>query len=369
MPLPSLPKTDYHLDPMIVPARGAERGVLLSWPRPYPENPYLPRLAAALAETGVTTRSARYLATLAARPDHARWLHVHWPEWMLTDASRARAHARAAWFDALVRVARARGLRLAWTAHNLLGHDDPHSDLARAARVRWLAACDVVFGHFPSAEQDVRDLGFRGRFALTPHPHFADDYPAAPARDVARRALGYAPGETVVLAFGAIEPYKGFDRLAAAFVRHAPATARLLVAGRASDRGAVEALHRAVGGDPRVRVETAFVPRERVPMLFAAADVLACAYRSFYTSGTAMLALSFGTPLLGPAVHHLAAFAGEPFFVECPEPEALAAAWPRIERLDPSTREVARACALRHTWSDVARTMVHTMFDDPAVRA
>ncbi len=41
----------------------------------------------------------------------------------------------------------------------------------------------------------------------------------------------------------------------------------------------------------------------------------------------------------------------------------------RIERLDPSTREVARACALRHTWSDVARTMVHTMFDDPAVRA
>lgn len=350
---------------MIVPARGVERGVVLSWPRPYPENPYLSRLASALADEAVSTRSARYLAALVARPGHAGWLHVHWPEWMLRDASRARARARAAWFDALVGTARFRGLRLAWTAHNLVGHDEPHTDLAWAARERWLSACDVVFGHFASAESDVRNLGFRGTFALTPHPHFADDYPAAPDRNVARRALGYAPVDRVILAFGAIEPYKGFDRLARAFVRDAPAHARLLIAGRASDPRAVAAVHRAIASDPRVRVETAFVPRERVPTLFAAADVLACTYGSFYTSGTAMLALSFGTPVLGPVQHHLAECAGAPFFVECSEPEALGDVWPRIDQLEAASREAARVWALQRTWPDVARTVARTLFGAP----
>ncbi len=347
---------------MIIPARGAERGVLMSWPRPYPANPYLTRLAGALAHRGVTTRAERYLVQQCAEPRGASWLHVHWPEWMLRDRSRLRGRGRAAWFDGWIALARARGVRLAWTAHNLFGHDDPHPDLARANRRRWLAQCDVVFGHFPSAERDVRDLGFRGRFALTPHPQCGDDYPEPPLRASARASLGYRDEHFVILAFGAIEPYKGFDRLAAAFRAHAPPHARLLVAGRPADEEAFAALRRAAAGDSRIRVDATFVSNERVPEFFTAADAVACTYRSFYTSGTAMLALSFGAPIIGPAIHHLATFQGEPFFVECADPDRLGDVWPRLAALGESDREAARAFARTQTWDRVGDTVVQTLF-------
>jgi glycosyltransferase involved in cell wall biosynthesis len=281
---------------------------------------------------------------------------------MIRDDHRLRGIARARWFDALIATARARGLRIAWTAHNLLGHDDPHPDLARAARERWLAACDVVFGHFADAERDVRAMGFRGRFAVTPHPHVADDYPPGPERSVARESLGYAREHRVIVAFGAIEPYKGFDRLAVAFRAHAPKHGRLLMAGRPSSADAVRALRDAAAGDSRIRIEESFLARERMAAIVTAADALACSYRAFYTSGTAMLALTYGTPVIGPPIHHLATFAGQPFFVGCDDPEQLGAAWSRIEALDGSARRAAREYALTQTWQNVAATIDATLF-------
>jgi glycosyltransferase involved in cell wall biosynthesis len=352
---------------MLIPAHGTERGVLSSWPRPYSENPYLSRLAASLAARGITTRSARYLASLCARPRGSRWLHVHWPEWMIRDEHRLRGIARARWFDALIGAARARGVRIAWTAHNLVGHDDPHPDLARAARERWLAACDVVFGHFPGAERDVRAMGFRGRFALTPHPHVADDYPPARERSLTRASLGYTAAHRVLVAFGAIEPYKGFDRLAAAFRAHAPEHARLVVVGRASSAVAVRALRDASAGDARIRIEEGFLSRERVADIVSAADALVCSYRAFYTSGTAMLALTYGTPVIGPPVHHLATLRDAPFFVACEEPDRLASVWARIEALDDAARAGARTYAMTQTWQNVAATIDTTLFGEPEV--
>jgi glycosyltransferase involved in cell wall biosynthesis len=347
---------------LIIHAHGDERGRLLSWPRPYPQNPYLPRLAEALARRGIATVSHRYLAVLAARPRGARWLHLHWPEWMLRDASRVRARGRAAWLFGLLDLVRARGVRLAWTAHNLLGHDEPHRDLALSGRRALLERCDVVFGHFAGAERDVRALGFRGRFAVAPHPGYAGDYPLCEDRAAARASLGYGPGERVLLAFGAIETYKGLDRLAAAFVRVAGPRDRLHVAGAPSSRRALADLECAAAGDARVRIEARFAPVDHAARLFAAADAAVLAYREFYTSGTAMLALTCGTPVVGPPEHHLAEFQGQPFFVPMATPEALGDALGAVGALTQEARVAARAYAAARTWDAAAGVVAETLF-------
>ncbi len=344
-------------------ARGGEIGRLLSWPRPYAANSYLTRLADALAGQGITTVSDRLLATLVAAPRGATWLHLHWPEWMVTDHNRVRARARSAWLAGLLDVAKLRGVRIAWTAHNLLAHDDPQPDVGRAARAKLLARCDAVFGHFPEAEADARTLGFGGVFALTPHPNYRREYPMAPTTRDAREQLRVATAARVWLAFGAIEPYKGLDRLVAEFRRCAPAREQLIVAGAPRSERAVDDLRRASAGDPRVRLEVRFIPDDEVPTFFAAADATVLPYREFYTSGVAMLSLTFGCPIVGPPRNHLASFASEAFFVPLADVANLGAALDVARGIDASARARAVEFAAECTWPRVARTIRATLFD------
>ncbi len=333
---------------------------ILSWPRPYPENPYLSRLRDALERHGVESRSHRYLAQLVARTRGARWLHVHWPEWMLRDESRSKSWARALWFFALIDSARARGVRVAWTAHNLIGHDEPHPDLALRSRRMWLSRCSLVHGHFASAERSVRELGFEGRFVLAGHPHAADDYQPSMSREMARESLGFSQSNRVLLCFGSIERYKGFDRVAEAFAKiHDPAL-RLLIVGRASDPSALAAIRRACGGDPRVIIRDEFTSREHSANLALAADALVLGYRSFFTSGTAMLALTMGTPVIGSPRHHLSELVGEPFFAALDDPSQLAHALSVQSLRSPETRERARAWALQFTYDSLASELAHS---------
>ncbi|MDP3278194.1 MAG: glycosyltransferase [Deltaproteobacteria bacterium] len=330
---------------------------ILSWPRPYPANPYLTRLTEAFARQGVSSRSHRYLAALALRPTRAPWLHLHWPEWMLRDPHRARAWARAAWFFGLIDAARARGVRLAWTAHNLLGHDEPHYDLALRFRSAFVRRCAVIHGHFEHAETDVRAMGFRGTFVYAGHPHACDDYHPTATREVIRASLGFGSQQRVMLCFGSMQTYKGFDRVARSFVASAGPADRLLIAGSTPDPNALRAILDARNGDPRITIREGFLTREQSADLVMAADVMVLGYRAFYTSGTAMLALSMGTPLVGPPIHHLAAMRDEPFFAPFSEPSDLMRAVARVTTSRASARESAQAWARRFTYDALATSL------------
>lgn len=330
---------------------------ILSWPAPYEANPYLHRLRDALARRSVETQTDRYLASLSVRARESSWLHLHWPEWMLRDRSRARAWARALWFFALVDSLRARGVKLAWTAHNLIGHDEPHPDLAITFRRMFLRRCALVHGHFPSAEASVRELGFGGRFVMAGHPHALDDYRPTMERERARESLGFSQGDRVLLCFGAIERYKGFDRVCEAFVQLDDPSLRLLIAGRASDPSALETVERARGGDPRVVIRREFLSREESANVALAADAMVLGYRAFFTSGTAMLALSMGTPVIGPARHHLAMLEREPFFSAMDEPGELSRALASPTLFSEESRALARAWALQFTYDSLAERL------------
>jgi beta-1,4-mannosyltransferase len=341
---------------------------LLSWPWPDPANPYVLRLTEAVSARGVEVRHARYLAEHCARPRGAPWLHVHWPEWMVRSPSRLRYRARGRWLLGLLDLARAQGVSLAWTAHNLRAHDDPHPDLGEASRRAFLRRCDVVFGHFPAAEADVRALGFRGRFAVTPHPHFDRDYPRAfedeAARQAHRRALGVADGELLLVSAGAIEGYKNLAPVARALRDAAVPGVRWIVAGRVGDAIAYEALQRAAAAAPWISVQAGFMTTEAMARLTAAADAMLLGYRDFYTSGAAVLALTQGTPVIGPPAHHLAVYAGEPFFAPLRSVdgggvrEAVAAA----RAMGAEVREAARRRCLIDTWEGAAAVVVATLF-------
>jgi beta-1,4-mannosyltransferase len=282
---------------------------VVAWPRWF-ANPYLPKLLAALREEDLDVTAPHSLALGATRLRAGDWLHLHWPGETHTHQARWLYGARAAMIRAQLHALKRRGVRIAWTAHNLVPHDDPHPDLGHRARSDMLSVVDHIFVHVDSARRDLADaFGYTGPSTVVPHPHFIDAYPPPPPRTAARARLGLPDNGFDALAFGRIRPYKGVGTIIEAFRQIAGERDRLVVAG--CREGDVDDELALADGDPRIVVHARTIPHDDVPVYFSAADVAVTAHRAFFTSSTAPLALSMGCPIVGPPIHHLADLAGD----------------------------------------------------------
>jgi glycosyltransferase involved in cell wall biosynthesis len=288
----------------------SRRVKVFPWPN-YRTNPYLPRLMAELGRRGFEDVESEKWSPGVAPLEAGDWVHLHWPGAKLQAPFRPWYRLQVGILERRLAALHRRGVRLAWTAHNLFPHDDPAPDLARRARLAVVNAVEHVFVHFPGAEEPIREqLGYRGPITVIPHGHYADSYPALPARGEARARLGVPERAWVVLLFGALRPYKGLGEAIAGFLAMAGPHDRLIVAGKPD--GAAESELAAGRADPRVIFDERLIPDAEVPGLFAAADVFLVAHKQFFTSGSAVLALTFGLPVVGPPIHHLAALGPAP---------------------------------------------------------
>jgi glycosyltransferase involved in cell wall biosynthesis len=136
------------------------------------------------------------------------------------------------------------------------------------------------------------------------HPLYTGVYPDYVTRTAARAALGVEAGEVVLLGFGALRPYKGFDRLlrlVPGLREHTGLPVRTILAGptySTVDGGELAAL---AASTPGASMTGGAVPDEYVQVLFRAADVVVLPYRTVLNSGVLMLALTFGCPSVAPA--------------------------------------------------------------------
>lgn len=282
---------------------------VLVWPHWF-DNPYMPSLVDALKDEGIAVTSPHILRSGSAHLKPGDWLHAHWSTEAHTHHTRWIYQARAAAFRQQLRKLKRRGVRIAWTAHNLLPHDDPHPDLGCKARRDLLALADHVFIHFPGARAILaEEFGYTGPCTVVHHPHYIDSHPAPPTPSDARAKLGLPDQGFVALAFGLIRPYKGIDDIIHAFQKVAREQDRLVLAGH--PEGDVSAELALARRDHRILLHAKRIPAADVPTYFAAADAAVIAHRAFFTSGSALLALSMGCPVIGPEINHLADLAGD----------------------------------------------------------
>jgi beta-1,4-mannosyltransferase len=289
-------------------AQSARPIKVYAWPRWF-DNPYLPNLLNALRDEGLQVSAPHILGGGSARLQSGDWLHIHWSAEVHAHHTRWLYSARAAAFHRHLRLLKGRGVHIAWTAHNLLPHDDPHPELGRNARRDLLALVDHVFIHFPGAQAMLaKEFGYTGPCTVIHHPHYIDSHPTPPPQSEARARLGLPPEGFVALSFGLLRPYKGINDVIHAFQKIAGEHDRLVLAGQPA--GDVSAELELAKRDSRILLHAKRIPVADVPLYFAAADAAVIAYRAFFTSGSALLALSMGCPVIGPEVNHLADLAG-----------------------------------------------------------
>lgn len=320
-------------------------------------NPYNALLYGAVRRVGATVVEAAPWRLLGRRPDV---LHVHWPDYFFSAPGMLKAIAKSLLLMGVVGVARTRQARVVWTIHNVRPHEEWHARW-EARMWRWFVARVDGYIALTAAGQAAAlarfpALGGRPGFVI-PHGHYRDEYPDEVDRAAARAALDLPPDARVVTFLGAIRPYKNLPALIDAFRGVPGAEWRLLVAGKPASDELEGAIRRRAAGDPRIRLDLAFVPKERVQHYLRAADLVVFPYREILNSGSALLALSFERPILVPERGAMAelrdAVGGEWVRTYAGEPTAAtlvgAMAWVRATPRDP-------ARLLRDLdWEEIAR--------------
>jgi glycosyltransferase involved in cell wall biosynthesis len=240
-------------------------------------------------------------AFLRARPDI--W-HLHWPEFHVVRRSAAASLWRLGAFAALLMLARLRGTKTVWTAHNLKPHEARHPLVQRCLRAMLFRNLSAFVSLTDCAREElVREYPAlrRVRSAVVPHGHYRGSYPDQISRGAARAVLGVPGDARMCLFFGQIRGYKNVPHLVRTFLTADVPRSVLVVAGACGDPGLRAELERAAAGHPRVAIAAEFVRTDRVQVYMRAADLVVLPYTEVLNSGAAMLALSFDRPVLAPA--------------------------------------------------------------------
>ena len=235
----------------------------------------------------------------------ARLTHIHWTYYFRLHGSSRFPFLRQvaqAWFLVWLSTLRLLGIRLVWTAHNVLPYRVFADDL-RAER-QLVAACDLVIVHSRSTLTRLTALEMvPRRSAVIPHGPYTPTL-----RPESLRTPGVGEGSRKLLFFGRVEEYKGVDDLLAAFAAlPSGLDAQLTVAGECVDSSLGAMLTTLARRSPgRVTLRLERIPDNEVSQLLETADMVVLPYRQITTSGSAMLALSHGRPLVVPNLPGLA---------------------------------------------------------------
>ena len=324
-------------------------------------NPSLALLRRAVQELGVTVVKppgdglrVRWLWTQRGQVDV---LHFHWIQYHYRPAGQPGSTWHLTKFAAKLLLARLLGYRLVWTLHNVLPHERAAGRVDEQAR--WLMArlahavllyCEAARATFtPAARHKVWVTG-TGAF---------DAPPLDAARQFeARASLGLPATAFVFLYFGFIRRYKRVPDLVCTFSSLPGAHLRLLLAGDIQDQAIGAELAPLLRNDERIGAEFGYAAAARLHLLLAAADVVVLPFAQILSSGSALMALAAGRPVVAPALGCLP----EWITPECgllydpAQPDGLRQALAAIQQRDiPAMQRAAQAHAADFRWDAAAQ--------------
>ena len=271
-------------------------------------NPYGPLLAHDLAKLDIHLELGDYAFGrdwLKDARNNYSVLHLNWLHWFYRDDTLEQSVSRLNRFADNLQFAKELGYRVVWTLHNRYPHERPFPDLDHLARLIVGRLADGMIAHCHYGARLARKLFYRtDHLHVIPHGHYIDIFPNKISREAARRRLRLPGDAFVYLFFGNARVYKGIEKLIDAYRECAASDTRLaIMTRRAFDGGHADRVITRAEEDERIHVFThTFFPNEDFQIYLNAADVVVLPFSQVLTSGSAIAALSFGKPVIVPAL-------------------------------------------------------------------
>jgi glycosyltransferase involved in cell wall biosynthesis len=265
----------------------------------WPANPYQILLKQELNKQGVRVigNPPLSLLRLLVGRDGLDVVHVHWPHGLYTNTWQL--------LHVLLVLAAYRLLRnnIVWTVHELDAYETrhPRRDAWFRSMVMRLSRRLIVHGEHTRKEL-LGHHGYKRPIDVARHPAYTGWYRDDVSREQARAKLDLPNDARVYLYFGYIKPYKGVEDLIQAFDALADDQAILVIAGKPMDETIKNEIGALATGNQRIRTHLAYIPDEAIQDFFRAADIVVFPFQHTQTSGSLMLALTYGCPVIAPAI-------------------------------------------------------------------
>jgi beta-1,4-mannosyltransferase len=281
----------------------------------YAWNPNLRMLAAALTEQGlestVVSQWPQRTPIVGAWRAQGRpgVVHLHWVHDFLGGSKGTPSKRNVIGFDLQLRTLKAAGVRIIWTVHNLKGHEAGDDANDHDAHRRLIERADAVILHCDYARDALIEMyqpsaDARARLHVLPHGNYVQHYDVDADAATARAALDLPTSGRVFAFVGAIRVYKNVAELLDAFsgVAELGPEDRLLVCGKPLPKKLGRELEERASADPRIILRLDRIPEDELSGILRASDVAVLPFRDILTSGSAILALSHGRPVIAPAM-------------------------------------------------------------------
>jgi len=322
------------------------------------DNPYMTLLTGALRRAGYDVACVEGCSPwwLWKNRNLVDILHFQWVQYFYVGGHSWSSTLWALIFLAKLFLARWMGFKLVWTVHNLMPHERSPGLGDRIAHGGLAFLADEIVVHCHAAAALLqKTFVTRGRIHVIPHGHYAGWYHENTSRSEARAYFNIPESEYVYLYFGSIRPYKGLERLIRTF-RTLPAGS-LVIAGKPSDSRAEGKIRKWCRDDPRISLHLSFIPDAQVPCLFECCDSVVLPFSDVLTSGSAILALSLGRPVIAPSLGCLPELvSGRLGLLFDPEsPSGLENSMTEIRHRHYSSEEIKSHMREHYDWRDIAK--------------
>lgn len=232
-------------------------------------------------------------------------LHLHWTSEVTAGSEEeSEAVTRADDFLQELQALQEEGVRLVWSVHNVLPHKCLFPEVEARFRSDLAELVDVI--HVMAEETISETLAHyelpESKIVQVPHPSYVGAYPDHLDRSYVRFEMGYDTSDLVLGAIGSIQPYKGLSEFATATrnVMRKNARLRALVGGLPGRDEESRKLVLELQQMGHIELVARRLSDLELASLMTALDAAVLPYRASLNSGAAMLALSFGVPIVAP---------------------------------------------------------------------
>lgn len=268
-------------------------------------NPYQQELAEALERKGhrVEFFDENCSISKKARKENLDVVHLHWLAPYIQEENLPETLFKTFSTALKLLLLKLNNYKTVWTAHNIESHDGKNHRTERIfKRLCTKFLFDKIITHCNSAKREVKRnyRATENQVKVIEHGNYIDSYPNKIGKAEARGKLDLEAEKTVFLCFGQIRKYKGISELVEKFRKIESRKAALIIARNNNDTELASKIKKRASEDHRIEIYDHFIPKEEVKIYMNASDCIVLPYRKVATSGTLILAMSFGKPVIAP---------------------------------------------------------------------
>lgn len=273
----------------------------------WPDNPYQKLLIENLEQLGVQLVHSDYKGkifplsrTIEDKPDI---LHLHslYPLFLSPNPIKTLIRGVVALCQLL--ILKQMGVKIVWTAHDLKHHENSQINIDKVFTTVFARITHAIIAHGETAKQEVAKvfkLKNHQKIFVIPHGNYINYYENKIASVEARERLELSKANFVLLFLGLIRPYKGVPELTDAFKQLHGNGIHLVIAGKVTTIELAEEIKQKTLNHENIHFIPGFVPDDEIQLYMNACDVVALPYRDILTSGSIVLAMSFGRACIAP---------------------------------------------------------------------